>query len=72
MLAAQAGLGVVALPSPMCKTELADGRLVRVLPDWHIPRGTLSLIYSSQRGMTQAMRATVDYLVETLPALMNE
>ncbi|NUX57790.1 LysR substrate-binding domain-containing protein [Paraburkholderia youngii] len=70
--AAQAGLGVVALPAPMCKAELADGRLVRVLPDWHIPRGTLSIVFSSQRGMTQAMRVTVDYLAEALPALMND
>ena len=71
-LAARAGLGVVALPSPMCKAELADGRLIRVLPDWHIPRGTLSLVFPSQRGMTQAMRATVDYFAKAMPAFMND
>ena len=71
-LAARAGLGVVALPAPMCKAELTDGRLVRVLPDWHIPRGTLSLVFPSQRGMTQAMRALLDYLAEALPAFLND
>lgn len=71
-LSAIAGLGVVALPSPLCKAELADARLVRVLPDWHIPRGTLSLVYPSHRGMTQGMRTTVDFLAEALPAYLND
>lgn len=70
--AAMAGVGVVALPLPMCKSELANTRLVRVLPDWHIPRGTLSLVYPSHRGMTQAMRATVDFLAEALPRHLND
>jgi len=69
---ALAALGVVALPSPICRTDLAEGTLTRVLPDWHIPSGTLSLVFPSQRGMTQAMRATVDFLVDALPNYLND
>lgn len=69
---ALAGLGVAALPSPICRKDLAEGTLTRVLPDWHIPRGTLSLVFPSQRGMTQAIRATVDFLVDALPKYMND
>jgi DNA-binding transcriptional LysR family regulator len=32
--AALAGLGIAMLPGYLCLTELLDGRLVRVLPDW--------------------------------------
>lgn len=67
-----AGQGVAALPSALCRADLAEGTLVRILPDWHIPRGTLSLVFPSHRGMTQAMRTTVDYLVKALPEYLND
>ena len=70
--AALAGLGVAALPSPICRADIAAGRLARVLPEWHMPRGTLSLVFPSHRGMSQAMRATVDFLVESLPEYLND
>jgi DNA-binding transcriptional LysR family regulator len=71
-LAAIAGVGVVALPSPLCREDIAAGRMTRVLPEWYIPRGTLSLVFPSQRGMTLAMRATVDFLVDALPTYLND
>ncbi|CAB3809787.1 HTH-type transcriptional regulator DmlR [Paraburkholderia ultramafica] len=70
--AAAAGIGVAALPSPLCRADIAQGTLVRILPDWHIPRGTLSLVFPSHRGMSPAMRATVDFLVEALPEYLND
>ncbi|MEX3816277.1 LysR substrate-binding domain-containing protein [Paraburkholderia sp. BR13439] len=71
-LAAIAGIGVAALPSPLCRTDIEEGRLARVLADWHIPRGTLSLVFTSQRGMTPALRATIDFLAEALPDFLND
>ncbi|MEX3816278.1 LysR substrate-binding domain-containing protein [Paraburkholderia sp. BR13439] len=70
--AAVAGLGVAALPSPMCRVDIANGKLACVLPDWHVPRGTLSLVFPSQRGMTPALRTAVDFLVERLPAYISD
>jgi DNA-binding transcriptional LysR family regulator len=67
-----AGLGVAALPLPLCRDAIAQGQLIRVLPAWHIPQETLSLVYPSQRGMTQALRATVDFFADTLPGYLNE
>lgn len=69
--AALAGLGVAALPLLLCRQELATGALVRVLPDWHIAQGTLSAVLPSHRGMSPAIRATLDFLVRKLPGLVE-
>jgi DNA-binding transcriptional LysR family regulator len=70
--AALEGLGVAALPSPLCRRDLVEGTLVRVLPDWHIRAGTLSLVVASPRGMSRAVRATKDFLVEALPRYLQD
>ncbi|MGF6851248.1 LysR substrate-binding domain-containing protein [Paraburkholderia sp. CI3] len=67
-----AGQGVALLPQPLCCDDIAQGRLIRVLPDWHIPRETLSLVFPSQRGMTQALRTTVDFLADELPGYLSQ
>lgn len=66
-----AGVGVAALPTPLCRAELEAGRLIHVLPGWHVPQGTLSLVLPSQRGTPPAVRAMVDFLVEALPKYLN-
>lgn len=61
--AAIAGLGVTMLPDDYVADALADGRLVRVLPDWDMPAGTLQVVYPTQRGMPVAVRALLDAMV---------
>ncbi|MBI3144062.1 MAG: LysR family transcriptional regulator [Pseudogulbenkiania sp.] len=64
--AAEAGLGVALLPAQLCHAALADGRLVRLLPDYDIPGGILHAVFPSRRGLVPAVRAFIDFLAEEL------
>jgi DNA-binding transcriptional LysR family regulator len=66
--AAIAGTGLALLPDEVCGRALAAGTLVRLLPDWHGGQGIKHLVFTSRRLMLPAVRATVDFLAETLPA----
>ncbi|MBO3275475.1 LysR substrate-binding domain-containing protein [Pseudomonas schmalbachii] len=61
---ALAGLGVTALPLNYCEAELADGRLLQVLPEWNQPDAFLQAVYPHRRGVLPAVRALLDYLAE--------
>lgn len=64
--AALHGLGITMLPSENCDDEIARGELVRVLPDWTLPSGTLQLVYLTQRGLLPAVRVFIDFLIAEL------
>lgn len=66
--AAIAGLGIACLPESLCRQDLAEGRLRRVLPEWHAGRVTTTLVMPHRRGQLPGVRATVDFLVECLGA----
>ena len=70
-LCALASLGVAALPAPVCRDDLDTGRLIRLLPEWHIAPGSLSILLPSRQGMTPAVRATVAFLADALPQNLN-
>jgi len=60
--------GVVStalLPRAICRTELASGQLVQVLPDWAAPEGIVHLVFTSRRGMLPSVRAVIDFAAET-------
>lgn len=57
-----AGLGMTMLPLPFCHEELADGRLIRLLPDWTLPIAHLQAVYTHRRGMLPAVRAWIEHL----------
>ena len=67
MSAAIAGTGIALLPDEVCGGALLAGDLVHVLPDWHGGQGIKHLVFTSRRLMLPAVRATVDFLTETLP-----
>ena len=69
--AAIAGIGVAMLPQAVCHDALADGRLVRVLPDYDAGETDMHLLFLSRRGMLPAVEVLVDHLIATLPALMR-
>ncbi|MBP8237986.1 MAG: LysR family transcriptional regulator [Pseudomonas sp.] len=64
--AALAGLGFTMLPAALCLDELADGSLIRLLPDWELPAGNLQLVYTHRRGMLPAVRAWIEHLSEAV------
>ncbi|WP_410499642.1 LysR substrate-binding domain-containing protein [Chitinibacter sp. S2-10] len=64
--AAISGLGVTMLPEDDAAADLAAGTLVEVLPDWHFPYSHVQAVYASQRGLSPAVRALLDVLVDEL------
>ena len=63
--AALAGMGVAGLPTFMVSEALRDGRLTRVLPEWH---GGILQLYAAmptRKHVPTRTRAFVDFLVET-------
>ncbi|AOK31280.1 MULTISPECIES: LysR substrate-binding domain-containing protein [Burkholderia] len=70
---AQKALGAVALPTYICKPEIADGTLQRILPDWTAGTAQLTvLMTSSRQGPLPAIREFVDFLVEAIPGVVND
>lgn len=59
--AALAGEGIVIHPAESLGDYLADGRLVRVLPDYALPQGQLHLLYAPDRRMTAKLRSFLDF-----------
>ena len=60
--AAIAGLGLVALPSYVCREEVRSGHLVRVLPEWVAASAKLSLLMPSRKGTPPQVKALSDFL----------
>lgn len=64
--AARDGLGVGLLPERYCRPFLANGSLVRVLPDWSGSEGILHVVFTSRRGLLPGVRIVIDTIVEAL------
>lgn len=60
------GVGLAMLPEYSCREALADGRLVRVLPEWGSPDGILHMVFTSRRGLLPGVRAMIDFAAEVL------
>lgn len=57
-------VGIAALPKVYVKEELNLGTLVEVMPDWHLRKGVIYVIYTSRLGMLPAVRTLLEYLIE--------
>lgn len=64
---ALAGMGIAALPSFAVTAELEQGRLERVLDDWHLFDLTVHACLPSRRQVPAAVRATLDFLRAEFP-----
>ena len=60
--AALAGHGVIAQPTFLIGADLAAGRLVRLLPGYHLPDIDVLAVYPSRRHLSAKVRAMVDFL----------
>ena len=58
------GLGLSALPSFAVRQDLEQGRLVRLLDDWSLPRVGMHAVYPATRHVPAKVRALVDFLRE--------
>ena len=64
---ALAGLGIALLPESTVRAALARGDLLPVLPRWSLPQGIFHVVFPHRRGLLPAVRAFIDFLVETMP-----
>ncbi|MDQ0474285.1 LysR family transcriptional regulator [Labrys wisconsinensis] len=65
----KAGRGAGPVQVLLVGDELADGRLVRILPDWEVKPTELFLTYPSTRFMRPVVRAFADFVVPRLRAV---
>jgi DNA-binding transcriptional LysR family regulator len=65
--AAIAGLGIVALPSYVCRENVQAGRLRRVLPDWLAGDSTITALIPYRQGLLPSVRVFLDHLAAEFP-----
>ncbi|VTU09627.1 LysR family transcriptional regulator [Actinobacillus porcinus] len=58
------GNGIAMLPKYMLETELQQGKLQAVLPDWQLPTFSIYAMYPSRDKLPLAVRKLIDFLVE--------
>lgn len=61
--AAEQSLGIAVTSMPNARPYLDSKRLVRVLPDWYVDAGALSLYFPAQKLLPAKTRAFVDFIV---------
>ncbi|USX17197.1 LysR family transcriptional regulator [Oxalobacteraceae bacterium OTU3CAMAD1] len=61
---AVAGGGVIWQPTFLIGADLKAGRLVRVLPDYHLPDIDVLAVYPSRRHLSAKVRVMIDFLAE--------
>ncbi|MEC5385264.1 LysR family transcriptional regulator [Uliginosibacterium sp. H3] len=62
--AAEMGLGIALVSMLHALPYLEGERLVRVLPDWYVDAGHLSIYFAAQKLLPAKTRAFVDFIVE--------
>ena len=60
------GAGIATLPYPLVRHDLAEGRLVRLLPDWAAYRKSLYFLYPAPQSVTARLRAFITVLVDVM------
>jgi DNA-binding transcriptional LysR family regulator len=65
--AVRAGGGLSIVPDFLAAEYLQNGRLLHVLPEWHLPSGGVYTVYPAARFRPPKVTAFVDMLTESLP-----
>lgn len=58
------GLGIALVSMPMAVPFLYSGEVVRVLPDWYVDDGNISIYYAEHKLLPGKTRAFVDFILE--------
>lgn len=70
--AAVAGVGIMMLPTMVMCDELADGRLLKLLPGWEPKYGIIHAVFPSRRGLVPSVRALIDFLALRFEQLQED
>jgi DNA-binding transcriptional LysR family regulator len=62
------GLGMAQLPLFHIERDLATGRLERVLADYPLPAGPVSILYPRNRQLSPRVRVFIDWIVQQFAA----
>jgi DNA-binding transcriptional LysR family regulator len=68
--AVNSGLGIGCIPAFVAAEHLADGRLVRVLPLYHLESNGIHAVYRSESSDNKCIRSWTAYLGNNLPRLL--
>jgi DNA-binding transcriptional LysR family regulator len=66
MAAVKLGCGLSVLPDFLATPDLLDGRLIAVLPAWHLPTGGVFAVYPAARFRPPKVSAFVDMVIHSL------
>lgn len=66
--AALMGLGICLVAMPHALPHLGSGALVRVLPEWHVDAGIISIHFAAQKLLPHKTRVFIDFIVEQFRA----
>jgi len=61
--AVEKGQGIAEIPSIICQSLIHSGKIVEILPSWHLPNTKLSIVYSSNRNISRIVRLFIDFCV---------
>lgn len=61
---AEMGMGIALAGMPHALPFLESGRLLRVLPEWHVDTGMVALYFPAQRLLPAKTRVFVDFIVD--------
>ena len=67
-----AGAGIGVLQTPSCRQDLAQGRLIRLLPDYEVPGFDLRLLYPKTRPVPEKTRRLAEFLKTELAACRDD
>lgn len=67
--ALRAGAGIGQLPSLAAVRDLSEGTLLRVLPEWSRPSGSLYIVYPAARPIPRKVIAFRDFMMESYQKL---
>lgn len=70
--AAIEGAGFTTLPEWMATRDIAAGRLIQLLPDWHIEPVDLHLTHASHEHLPERVRSLLDYLETEIPQEIHQ
>ena len=69
--AAADGIGIAALPGYICREDVAEGRLQRVMPEWLAGKAEITAVLPFRDYVLPSVRAFLDYLIIELPKVVN-
>ena len=56
------GMGLATIPDIVCAADIRCGKLVHVLPDWHMADASIYAVYPSAQHISATLREFLDFL----------